>query len=90
MILLVIASFLLPLLYGYLDYCILVDADFISVVPKFEDTDSDCLLLFKKQKPTALTGFSHTFWAASNLIGYLPFFYYQVTFPQAKTLVLRC
>jgi hypothetical protein len=67
-----------------------MEADFLSAYPKFENTDLDCLLLCKKQKFTALTGFSYAFWVASNLIGHLSCFYYQVTFPQVKTLVLRC
>jgi hypothetical protein len=73
-----------------MDYYVIVEADFLSAYPKFENTDLDCLLLCKKQKFTALTGFSYPFWVASNLIGHLSCFYYQVTFPQAKTLVLRC
>ena len=90
MILVVTASFLLPLLGAYFDYYILTEADFLSAVPKFENTDLDCLLLCDKQKFTALTGFSYAFWVASNLIGHLSCFYYQVTLPQVKTLVLRC
>jgi hypothetical protein len=67
-----------------------MEADFLSAYPKFENTDLDYLLLCKKQKFTALTGFSYPFWVVSNLIGHLSCFYYQVTFPQVKTLVLRC
>jgi hypothetical protein len=67
-----------------------MEADFLSAYPGFENTDLDCLLLCKKQQFTALTGFSYAFWVASNLIGHPSCFYYQVTFPQVKTLVLRC
>ena len=90
-ILLVIAiSLLFPLLSGYMDYYVIMEADFLSAYPKFENTDLDYLLLCEKQKFTALTGFSYTFWVAGNLIGYLSSFYFPVTFPQAKTLVFRC
>jgi hypothetical protein len=67
-----------------------MEADFLSPVPKFENTDLDCLLLYDKQNFTALTGFSYAFWVASNLIGHLSYLYYQVSLPQVKTLVLRC
>ena len=90
MILAVMAAVLLPLLCAYLDYYILMEADFLSAVPKFENTDLDCLLLYDKQNFAALTGFSYAFWAAGNLIGHLSCFYYQVTVPQVKSLVLRC
>ena len=90
MILVLTASFLFPLLNAYFDYYILMEADFLSTVPKFENTDLDCLLLCEKQKFTALTGFSYAFWVASNLIGHLSCFCYEVTLPQVKTLVLRC
>ncbi len=90
MILAVMASFLLPLLGAYFDYYILMEADFLSAVPNFENTDLDCLLHYKKQQFTALPGFSCAFWAGSNLIGDLSCFYYQVTLPQVKPLVLRC
>lgn len=90
-VLLVIAiSLLLPLLSTYMDYYVIIEADFLSTYPKFENTDLDCLLLCKKQKFTALTSFSYAFWIASNLIGHLSCFYYQVTFPQVRALVLRC
>jgi len=90
-IILVIAiSFLLPLHSAYMNYCVLMEADFLSAYPKFENTDLDCHLLLKKQKFTALTGFSYTFWVAGDLIGYLSNFYFPVTFLQVKTLVLRC
>jgi hypothetical protein len=83
-------SLLLPLLSAYMDYYFLVEADFLSESAKFENADLDCLLLCEKQKFTALTGFSYAFSIASNLIGHLSCFYYQVTFPQVKTLILRC
>jgi len=90
-ILLVIAiSLLLPLLSAYMDYYVLMEADFLSAYPKFENTDLDCLLVCKKEKFTAFSGFSYAFWVASNLIEHLSGFYYQVTFPQVKILVLRC
>ncbi len=90
-IILVIAiSFLLPFHSAYMNYYVLIEADFLSAYPKFENTDLDCLLLLNKQEFTALTGFSYTFWVAGDLIGYLSSFYFPVTFPQAKTLVLRC
>ena len=90
-ILLVIAiSLLLPLLSTYMDYYVIMEADFLSPYPKFENTDLDCLLLCKKQTFTALIGFSYAFSVASNLNGHFSCSYYQVTFPQAKTLVLRC
>ena len=90
-IFLVIAiSFLLPLLSVYINYYLLIEADFLSAYPKFENTDLDCLLLCEKQKFTALTGFSYAFWVAGDLVGHLPGFYFPVTFPQVKTLVLRC
>ncbi len=90
-IILVIAiSFLLPLHSAYMDYYVLIEADFLSAYPKFENTDLNCLLLCEKQKFTASAGFSSTFWVAGDLIGYLSSFYFPVTFPQVKTLVLRC
>jgi hypothetical protein len=81
---------LLPLLSTYTYYYALMEADFLSAYPKFENTDLDCLLLLKKQEFTALTGFSYTFWVAGDLIRHLSSFYFPVTFPQVKTLVLRC
>jgi hypothetical protein len=66
-----------------------MEADFLSAYPKFENTDLDYLLLCKKQKFTASV-FSYAFWVASNLVEHFSCFYYQVTFPQEKTLVLRC
>jgi hypothetical protein len=90
-ILLVIAiSLLLPLLSAYMDYYVLMEADFLSAYPKFENTDLDCFWVCKKEKFAAFSGFSYAFWVASNLIEHLSGFYYQVTFPQVKTLVLRC
>ena len=73
-----------------MDYYVLMEADFLSDHLQFENTDLDCLLLLDKQKFTALTGFSYTFWVAGDLIGYLFNSYFPVTFPQVKTLVLRC
>ncbi len=90
-IILVIAiSLLLPLLSAYMDYYVITESDFLSADLKFENTDLDCFLLCKKQKFTALTGFSYGFLGAGNLIGHLSCSYYQVTFSQVKTLVLRC
>ena len=90
-ILLVITiSLLLPLLSAYTDYYVLMEADFLSARPKFENTDLECLVLCEKQKFTVLSSFSYTIWVASNVIGNFSCFFYQVTFPQAKTLVLRC
>jgi hypothetical protein len=85
-----VICFLLPLLSAYMDYYVLMEADFLSPHPKFENTDLECLSLCKKQDLIALTAFSHTFRLADNLIGHLCCFCYQVTFPQAKSLVLRC
>lgn len=89
-ILLVIAiSFLLPLLSACIDYYVLTEADFFNVL-QFENPDLDCLLLCKEQKFTASSGSPHAFWIASNLAKHFSYLYYQVTFPQVKTLVLRC
>jgi len=73
-----------------MNYYVLIEADFLSAYPQFENTDLDCLLLLKKQEFTPLTGFSYTFWVAGDLIGYFFNFYSPVIFPQVKTLVLRC
>ena len=89
-LLVIVISLLLPLLSTYMDYYVLMEADFLSAHPKFENVDLDYLLLCKKQQITVLTGFSYAFWVASNLIGHLSCFYYQVTSPQVKTFVLRC
>ncbi len=89
-ILVITICLLLPLHSVYMDYYVLIEADFLSADPKFENTDLDCLLVCEKQKITALTGFSYAFWVAGNLIGRLSSFYFPVTFPQVKTLVLRC
>jgi hypothetical protein len=83
-------SLLLPLLSAYMHFYVLMEADFLSTSPKFENTDLDCLLLSKKETFTAVSGFSYAFWVAGSLIEHLSGFYYQVTFPQVKTLVLRC
>ena len=88
--LVIVISLLLPPLSAYMDYYVLMEADFLSASPKFENTDLDCLLLSKKETFTAVSGFSYAFWVAGNLIEHLSGFYYQVTFPQVKTLVLRC
>ena len=87
---LIMISLLLPLLSAYMAYYVLTEADFLSAQPKFESTDLDCLLLRKEQHFIALTAFSYAFCVPDNLIGHLCCFYYQVTFPQVKTLVLRC
>ena len=83
-------ALLLPLLSTYTYYYVLMEADFLSTRPKFENTDLDCLLLCKKQEFTAPSGFSYALWFAGNLIGHFYCFYYQVAFPQVKPLVLRC
>jgi len=88
--LLIAISFLLPLLSASMDYYILIEADFLSAYPQFENTDLDCHLLLKKQEFTALTGLSCTFWVVGDPLGYVSSFYFPVTFPQPKTLVLRC
>ena len=90
MILVIMSSFLLPMLDAYFDYYILMEADFLSANLKFENTDLDCLLLCEKQKFILISGFSYPFWVASNLIEHFSCFYYQVMFPQVKILVLRC
>jgi hypothetical protein len=90
-ILLVLAiSLILPLLLAYGNYYVLMEADFLSARPKFENTDLDCLLLSKKQIFITPTVFSCSFWIASGLVEHFSWFYYQVTFPQVETLVLRC
>jgi hypothetical protein len=90
-ILLVMAiSLLLTLLPAYMDYYVIMEADFLSTYPTFENTDLDSLLFCKKDKFTVFSGFSYAVWVASNLIEHLSGFTYQVTFPQVKTLVLRC
>jgi len=90
-IFLVIAiSLLLPLLSAYMYYYVLMEADFLSAYPKFENTDLDSLLLLKKDSFTALIGSSNTFRIAGNLIGLLSSSYLPVMFPQVRTLVLRC
>jgi hypothetical protein len=90
MILVIMSSFLLPVLDAYSDYYILMEADFLSADLKVENTDLDCLLLCEKQRITAISGFSCAFWFASNLNEHFSCFYYQVMFPQVKILVLRC
>jgi hypothetical protein len=89
-LLVIVISLLLPLLPAYMDYYVIMEADFLSAHPKFENIDLDYLLLCKKQQITALTGFSYAPWIASNLIRYPSCFYHQVMFPQEKNLVLRC
>jgi hypothetical protein len=81
---------LLPLHSSYMEYYILIEADFLSSSPKFENADLDCLPFCKKQEFTASSGFSYPFWIASNLAADLSCFYDQATFPQVETLVLRC
>ncbi len=83
-------SFLLPLLFAYIEYYVLIEADFLFAYPKFENTDLDCHLVLKKQKFAALNGFSYPFRVAGDLIGYHSSLYFPFTFPQVKTLVLRC
>ena len=89
-LLVITISLLIPLLSTYMDYYVLMEADFLSAHSKFENTDLDSLLLCKKQKFTAFSVFSYALWVASNLVEHFSCFYYQVTFPQVKTLVLRC
>jgi hypothetical protein len=90
-ILLVIIIFLLfPWLSAYTNYYVLMEADFLSAQPKFENTDLECLVLYEKQRVTAISGLSYAFQVANNLIGHFSCFYYQVAFPQVKPLVLRC
>ncbi len=90
-ILLAIAfCFLLPLHSAYIDYYILMEADFLSASPKFENADLDCLPFCKKQDFTASGGFSYPFWVATNLAKNFSFFYSQAALPQIETLVLRC
>ena len=83
-------ALLLPLLPTCTCYYVLMEADFLSTQSKFENTDLDCLLLYEKQRITAISGLSYASQVANNLIGHYSCFFYQVTFPQAKTLVLRC
>jgi len=82
-------SLLIPLLSAYIDYYVLMEADFFHT-PQFENPDLDCVLLCKKQQFTASSGFSHGFWDASNLAKHFSCLYCQVTLPQVKLLVLRC
>ncbi len=83
-------SLLIPLLSTYMDYYVLMEADFLSAHIKFEKTDLDCLLFFKKENFTTPGGFSWVFWVGSNLARDFSFPYNQVTSPQVKNLVLRC
>lgn len=90
-ILLAIAfCFLLPFHSAYMDYYVLMEADFLSASPKFENADLDCLPFFKKQAFAASSSFSYPFWVASNPAKSFFCFYSQATFPQLETLVLRC
>jgi hypothetical protein len=73
-----------------MNYCILMEADFLSVYPQFENPDSDSHLLLKKQEFMPLAGFSCTSWGADNPAGYLSNPYFPVTLPRVKNLVLRC
>ncbi len=88
--LIIAISFALPLLSAYMNYYVLMEADFLSALPKFENTDLDSLLFLKREKFAAVTGFSHTFRVAVDLIGYLPSSYVPVMVPPVKALVLRC
>ena len=83
-------SLLLPLLSAYMDYYVLMEADFLSAQPKFENTDLDCASLCDKQKFTAISCSSYAIEVGSNLIGHYSCFFYQIAFPQTKPLVLRC
>ncbi len=83
-------SLLLPLLSVYMNYYVLMEADFLSQSPKFENTDLDSLLVCEKQKFTVLNGLSHAFLVAINPVGHLSCFNYQATFSQVAGLVLRC
>ena len=82
--------FILPLLLTYGHYYVLMEADFLSVRPKFENTDLDCFLFTKKQIFIEPSVFPCSFWGTSGLAEHFSCFYYQVTFPQVETLVLRC
>lgn len=83
-------SLLLPLLSAYIDYYVLMEADFLSSQPKFENTDLDCASLCDKQKFTTISCSSYAIQVISNLIGHCSCFFDQIAFPQIKTLVLRC
>ena len=89
-LLVIVISFLLPLLPAYIEYYDIMEADFPSAHPKFENRDLYCMFLFEKQNITAISGYSYSFWLASNLNEHFSCFYYQGMFPQTKTLVLRC
>ncbi len=89
-LLVIIISLLIPLLSTYMHYYVLMEADFLSPIPKVENTDLDSLLLYKKQPFIAFSIFSFAFRVASNLIGYLSCLYCQAPLLQVKTLVLRC
>jgi len=88
--LLILISLLLPLISAYTGYYVLMEADFLSPKPKFENTDLDCLLFSKKQIFTAPIGFSLGSCGGSNPVEHFSYFYYQIAFPQLKCLVLRC
>ncbi len=83
-------SFLLALLSAYMHYYVLMEADFLSASPKFENTDLDSLLLLKRETSAALTGFSLTFRDEGDLTGLLSSSYFPVMSPRVKTFILRC
>jgi hypothetical protein len=90
LLLVILISLILPLLSAYTGYYVLMEADFLSAKPKFENTDLDCLLFSKKQEFTTPSGFSFAFCTGCNLVEHFSCFYYQVASPQVKCLVLRC
>ena len=73
-----------------MDYYVLIEADFLSAYPQFENTDLDCHMLLKKQEFTALTGFSCVFWVVGDPLGYVFSLCLPVALPQVRTLILRC
>ena len=80
----------LPLLSTYTYYYVLMEADFLSARPKFENTDFNSLLLSKKHKVAVYSGFPYTLWFAGDLIEHSYCLCDQVALPQVKPLVLRC
>ncbi|MFB3886076.1 MAG: hypothetical protein ACE144_12675 [Thermodesulfobacteriota bacterium] len=89
-LLVIVISLLIPMLSAYTDYYVLMEADFLSAYPKFENTDLDCLLFSKKEKFTTPSDSSCAFWVGSDLAEHFSCFYYQATVPQVKSLILRC
>jgi hypothetical protein len=73
-----------------MDYYTLMEVDFISSCPKFENTDSDYLLFSEKQEFTTSSASSSVFWVADNLAKHFHYLYHQAIFLQVKAIVLRC